>query len=120
MAKPLEFLAHIQKFSDTLSIWTQYFDDAVLTDRHPGFYHLDRARNVIQTFHGMEIPSHWRSYVHKDGTGISSGGEEDYAYWLTLPDIRRILSYFGFRRITMDIDNPQFGLGPACFFLAHR
>lgn len=119
LTNPLEFLEGISSVSDTVFVWTQYYDSAVIKN-HPEEYKFSPEQDVMVPFQGRQLTLHSRYYKEKPTSALYSAGSADMAYWMELDDILYVLQCFGFSRIEMGVNNPNHPPGPACFFLAFR
>jgi Protein of unknown function (DUF1698) len=117
--KPIEFLEGISQISDTLFVWTQYYEKTIML-AHPDahIYHDENNKNI--EYEGRQLVLHCREYLTKSTAGLFSGGAESISYWMELDDILHVLRCRGFNRIEMGVNNPHHPPGPACFFLAFR
>ncbi|HYH18754.1 MAG TPA: class I SAM-dependent methyltransferase [Azospirillum sp.] len=119
MEDPLRLLRAMTAVSDTLFIWTQYYDDVHISGSPNEEMFFPDRNKVVKGLGGEDIVLHYRSYV-VSRTGYFSGGAEEYSYWMKKDDIIRYISDLGYVKITMGIDAPQYANGPACFFIAQR
>ena len=115
MTEPVELLEGISRISNTVFIWTQYYDAAHITGEKAAFF--DSALDREIQYRGRLIKLHYRSYL-EIATASFSGGADQYSYWLEKNDILYILSELGYSQIDIGIDNPEHPPGPAMFFLA--
>lgn len=119
LTRPIEFLEGISSVSDTLFLWTQYYDTGIMMT-HPDAPIFHEETNKTVEYHGRQLILHGREYHERDGTGLFSGGPEAMSYWMELEDILHVLRCHGFNRIEMGVNNLHHPPGPACFFLAFR
>lgn len=120
LVRPIEFLERVLAWSNSVFLWTQYYDASILTPSHGGSANFSSANDKVVRFRGREIRLHWRSYMEHANVTNFSGGSEQYSYWMELDDIKYVFSELGFKTITMGINNPHHPPGPACFFVAQR
>lgn len=119
LTQPIEFLEGISQISDTLFLWTQYYDKTImLTHPDAHIYHEEMNKNI--EYGGRQLLLHGRQYHQKRTTILFSGGAEATSYWMELDDILHVLRCHGFNRIEMGVNNLHHPPGPACFFLAFR
>ena len=117
MAEPIRFLEAMSKRSDSLFIWTHYFDKT----KPSGMEFFCPEKNEIKEFKGRPITLHYRSYnLPGQNEHSYSGGKDVYSFWLEKDDLEFVLKTLGYSRIQMAADHPNNISGPACYFLAHR
>jgi Protein of unknown function (DUF1698) len=119
LMKPIEFLEGISRISDTVFIWTQYYDRSIMLS-HPHAHLYNKNTNEIIEYNGRQLLLHGRVYPEQIRTGLFAGGGDATSYWMELDDIFHVLRCQGFNRIEMGVNNPHHPPGPACFFLAFR
>jgi len=116
---PVGMLRACARATDSLFIWTHYFDDQKIA-ANPGDQHFfDPERNRWEDLGSLRVQLHCRAYRHTVGD-VFSGGASDHSFWLSRSDLFATLEALGFGRITMGVDNPDHPNGPACFFVAQR
>lgn len=118
MKDPVELISLLAKASDSLFIWTHYFDERLLAAQRWSL--RKRFSGACDaTYEGFRH----KLYKHSYGTSLKlagfCGGNETYSHWMTSQDILAALKYFGFSRIAIDFHEPDHPNGPA-FCLACR
>ena len=121
--EPVRLLEGISRVSDTIFIWTHYFDEAKITANDEVRRYFDSAKDKTVRYAEREIKLHYRSYISgatERATNLFAGGAEEFSFWMELPDIKFVLSNLGFHRTEIGVDSPDHPPGPACYFLAFR
>lgn len=116
---PLHLLSLLQGVSNTLFIWTHYFDAKVIRANREMARHFDWKRTFSGERNGYRAQYFHRAYRQSKGA-IFSGGADKFSYWMTKEDIFGFLKHAGFTTITMGLDHPENPNGPAMYFLASR
>jgi len=123
MTEPVRLLEGMARVSDTMFIWTQYFDEAKIAYNAEVSRYFDPSKDRVVSYAGRDIKLHYRNYTSSEAeraTNLFAGGPDQFSFWLELPDIMFVLRHLGFARVDMGFDNPDHVPGPACFFLAFK
>jgi len=118
-ADPLYLLSLMQGVSDTIFLWTHYYDQATMTANSGVARHFNLERNTFAERLGYRAEYFHRSYLQSKGA-VFSGGSDDFSCWMKKEDIFGFLDHVGFKTVTIGIDAPGNPNGPAMFFLARR
>lgn len=114
MTDPVAFLDGLARVSDSIGIWTHYYDDSVL-GMVDGKFDADPE---VQIAGGMEIKKHKQRYLAATDTQAFCGGNEPYSYWLEKESILSYLETLGFSILgSKDLPNPN---GPSILLFAKR
>lgn len=119
MTAPAELISLIARVTDRVCIWTQYYDEALIshtsplsgrirgseTAEHEGFEH------TLYTAEYEEEALRWEGFC---------GGGVPYRRLMTRDDILRCLEHFGLGEISIAFDNPDHQHGPAFALTAFR
>ena len=116
MVDPVGLLRGIRRVSARAFLWTQYYDEAVLSQTGNISY-FDSSRDEQVIFDGRSITLHHRNYMETVGVSFS-GGSDEFSYWMEKDDLMFILSGLGYHTVTIGVDNPNHPPGPAMFLLA--
>jgi SAM-dependent methyltransferase len=120
---PLNLLHLASKKTDTIYLWTHYFDEGCLasSQQGPGFR---AAHNSQVEFCGEPFEYHYRSYLLDDFDNSLplnwSGGTASYTNWLTRADVFRALELLGFTNIRVQVDGDRLENLPVIAVLAQR
>lgn len=116
--QPLRLLHNISKVTDSIFIWTHYFDETVIdlrTDiRHR---YLDPVRLREGSYECEGYPF---LYGESARNKAFCGGTLDHGIWMKREDIIQFLEQNGFTQFEYGFDHPQHCYGPAVVILARR
>ncbi len=116
---PLYLLSLMQGVTDTLFIWTHYFNPDVVP-ANPGLApFFDNSQDTSAERLGYRARYFYRNYRQAKGA-VFSGGADEFSYWMAKEDVLGFLDHVGFKTVTMGIDHLHNPNGPAMFFLARR
>jgi len=111
MREPAELIYLISRTSDRAIIWTQYYDDEVISsDRSKERYFSEKSSH---DFRGFKYETHKYSYLEALDSGSFCGGTAPFASWMYRKDILDCLKHFGFNNIKIEFDDPLAGNGPS-------
>ena len=118
MTEPADFLRALCAASDTIGIWTHYYDAAVLLDRHgPGKF--DITPRKLTTPRGRTVELYEQRYLQALDWGGFCGGSAPTSSWLRREDILGIIEDEGFIYETF-LDQSDHPNGPAFCVFARR
>jgi len=116
---PLHLLSLMQGVSNTLFIWTHYFEPSIIRANPAMARHFDWKRTFFGDRLGYRAQYFYRDYRQRKGA-VFSGGADAFSYWMKKDDIFGFLKHVGFTTIDIGIDDPESVNGPAMYFLARR
>ena len=119
MTEPVEFLRALCAVSDTVGLWTHYYDAAVVLDRY-GADKFDATPRKLTTPHGRTVELYEQRYLKALEWGGFCGGSAPTSSWLRREDILGVIEDEGFIYETFldQLDHPN---GPAfCVFARRR
>lgn len=118
MRNPPELIQLISNTSDTVIIWTHYFDEEVLskrTDLWPKFSPGESAEHAgfSHTLYHYEYLAalNWQGFC---------GGSAEFSNWMSREDILNCLRHFGFKNIEIGLENKEHPNGPCFTLVASR
>jgi hypothetical protein len=115
MIRPIELLKGIRRVSDTVFIWSHYYDNDKIINS-PNKEYFDSSKDITHSEFSHLFHLHHRTY-ELDHTlphsNFFSGGEMSYSYWMEKADIIFLLNVLGYQRIDFIGDEPDYPLGPA-------
>tara|TARA_B100001123_G_scaffold424443_1_gene535956 strand:+ start:7068 stop:7853 length:786 start_codon:yes stop_codon:yes gene_type:complete len=116
--QPLRLLYNISQITDTIFIWTHYFDEGVL-DTQPSI--KDRYLDPVQLREGsFECGGYPFLYEESAENDAFCGGTLDHSVWMKKDDITQFLEENGFTQFDYGFDHPEHANGPAIVILARR
>jgi len=118
MLEPAELLCDLSQITDTLGIWTRYFDPDIISAKPHLRQNFEMTPQVSQ-FNGRTIVVHRQDYLHGLGWKGFCGGSAPYSYWMTAESILGVLGDLGFAVEIGDNarDQPN---GPSMLIFAER
>ena len=118
MTDPVGFLTNVARVSDSIGIWTHYYDAAIIESRpdlQPKF--SARPRNVETSHRTLKL--YQQSYLQALDWGGFCGGPKQTSYWLSKEDIIAHLEDQGFS-VRIGSDDPLHGNGPCMLIYAQK
>lgn len=118
MADPAAFLCHLANRSDSIFIWTHFFDEAAMPAddvRRTPFSGRVEERLV----NGLKLRYYERGYLQANTDKSFCGGMKDKHYWMHRDDILTLLRALGFKDIKINSEQADHNGGP-CFSLFAR
>jgi hypothetical protein len=119
--RPIDLLSQIARHTNRLFIWTHYFDKSVLSNFNKAYF--DSAKNQRQMFSDRMYTLHYRSYLisnPEDNLPLHyEGGQQPFAYWMSLEDIYSVLRSLGFNTFRTQEEGAFSGM-PYIGMLAER
>jgi hypothetical protein len=119
MTAPIRLMRAASLVSDTLFIWTHYYDHLVINADQEKKAPFRPELNKTEEFADHQVILHYRSYGGRKGSDFSGGGDE-YSFWLGKDDIVHVLNSLGYQRIVIGHDEPGHVHGPSCSIVAFR
>ena len=118
MEEPVELLKLISKVSDKTFLWTQYYDENIISKR-PDLAHKFTA---VRSFEYDRVSYEYSTQSYKDSLNWAGfcGGPKPVSRWLTRDSIIRALRQFGFVDIQVGFDAPDHPNGPAFALCAKK
>jgi hypothetical protein len=118
LVNPVEAIALIARATDTVYIWTHYYDDEkVKSNATLGHHFQSSSQSVHDGFHHTLYRQHYQLRLGNPGF---MGGSEHYSHWLSREDLIGALKHFGFDEITVQFDQTDGPAGPNISLLARR
>jgi hypothetical protein len=115
MLNPVELIQLISKVSDTVLLWTHYYDEKVVrADPKLAIKFTD----VVNSEHGgFKHTLHKYSYLDALNWPGFCGGAAPYSFWMPKEGILTCLRHFGFRNLRIGFDTLEHPNGPSfCVF----
>jgi Methyltransferase domain len=116
---PLHLLKLISGVSNTVMMWTHYYDADAIHDEPAVAKHF-RADPQPAMFRQQEILLHRRDYLESLEWQGFCGGPAPYAYWLEREDLLGVLSALGYTDVRVGGDHPRGVNGPSILLYASR
>jgi hypothetical protein len=118
MTDPLGLIEGMVRASDTICIWTHYFDADIIR-RRPELSDKFAQQTLKVNFYDREITMCEQSYLESVEWGGFCGGAESKSYWLTRDGIFAAFEALGYDIVVGDeaLDHPN---GPCLTFVARR
>ena len=116
--KPVEFLHDIGRVSDTVFIWTHYYEPEALSKLGEQFKQFDKPADV--NVNGKTYTLVKRNYAEALNWAGFSGGGDTSAKWLTRDSLMRVIEDAGFKVEAVNFDQPNHQNGPALALVARR
>jgi hypothetical protein len=117
-ADPISLLAKIATTSDSLFVWTHYYDREIIEGSLQWKPYFDFPQLIeVGVFQGLGARRNYNDALNWQGF---AGGSSQSALWLSKPTILAILKDVGFDRVEVTLDHPDHPHGPAFAFLAQR
>ncbi|EPS1221710.1 class I SAM-dependent methyltransferase [Burkholderia cenocepacia] len=119
MADPIGLLSDMAATADSICLWTQYYDAAIV-DTHPKASQRIDASATFVDFHGKRIELHRHNYLTDDlSSETFAGGTSPYSNWMTRDGIVDVLESLGMR-VVVGRDDRDHPAGPAITLFATR
>lgn len=118
MTDPIALLDQISAVTDSILLWTHYYDDAVIS-ASPLISHKFEREPVFVEARGRQWEMHKQRYLEALKWGGFSGGAEQYSHWLTRPTLMGYLEELGFSLSVMG-ESSTHPHGPALTIFASR
>jgi hypothetical protein len=118
MTSPVELMYLISRVTDSLFLWSHYYDEAALARRADIRKKLSaKSSSDFQGFrHDLFRYEYWSSF----GLRRFYGGPKPYSYWLKRETILECLRWCGFTSIVTGFEEPDHRDGPAFALVARR
>ncbi|TWD44776.1 hypothetical protein FB480_1225 [Agrobacterium vitis] len=119
MPDPGEFLRRLSARSQSLFLWTHYYDERVMPKadvRHTPF----SGNMDVRTIAGMDVRYFERSYQFANMSASFCGGMNDRHYWMHREDILKLLAHLGYDDIVVQDEEPLHTGGPCFSVFARR
>lgn len=118
MEEPIELIKLISKVTDKTLLWTQYYDEKIITA------HADLAPKFspVQSFSYDGVTYEYAVQAYQDSLNWAGfcGGPKPVSKWLTRESILRALKHYGFNDIQINYDAPDHQNGPAFALCAKK
>jgi len=118
MEEPVELLQMISKVSDKTFIWTHYYDEQIISNRHNLAHKFSRVRSL--KYDGVSYEYSTQSYKDTLNWSGFCGGPKPVSKWLTRDSIMRALRQFDFVDIQINFDASDHPNGPAFAICAKK
>ena len=116
--QPLQMLSLIADVTDSIFLWTMYYDAEKIEARPDIAAFFTSGKIVTDEVDGYKSQLYYREY-NQDKGGIFSGGAESFSYWMEKDDILGFLKHRGFNQISIKLE-PDYVNGPALYLFAER
>jgi 2-polyprenyl-3-methyl-5-hydroxy-6-metoxy-1,4-benzoquinol methylase len=117
MGEPIALIDNLARITDTILIWTHYFDDAMLRARK--LRHKFAAAPVMREHRGVAVEVWEQNYLEAlDWSGFCGGAGRTSA-WLTRAGLTGVLARNGYQ-LTISFDDLTHPNGPGIVILARR
>lgn len=118
MKDPARFLQNVGRVSDTLFLWTHYFDPEIVASLGEQASQFERST----TFHmgNHEFDAAKRHYASALDWAGFCGGPDTWSLWLTRPSLFALLKQFGYENVECEFDEPHHPNGPSLALIARR
>jgi hypothetical protein len=116
--KPIELIKNISKATDKVFIWSMYYDKKIINNR------IDLKKNFSSLkklkYDGEKY--YYSEHHYEQGLNIKyfCGGSNTSSIWLTKDSILKALEKNGFRKISINFDEPNHQNGPSIGICAER
>ena len=117
MEQPVELLRDLARISNTIVLWTHYFEDEPVRAR--GMRHKFAEQPAIQMHDGLAIELWEQRYLEALQWGSFCGGPARTSKWLTRRGLFDLLQHNGFT-VTVNNEDREHVHGPAIGLLAAR
>jgi len=118
MNRPVEFLHNIARTSDTIFLWTHYYDEEPLKRLGKPFSQFEAPKEIEGQ--GRNYMAARRNYGEALQWEGFCGGGASSALWLTRDSLFQALSDCGFAIASIGFDAPDHPNGPALALIARR
>ncbi len=123
MSEPVSFLEKFSQCSDTLFLWTHYFESdlslwnpALKKQLENGKWNYKNPDFV--RYNGIDVKIIKQKYGDALGWSGFCGGPEEYSYWIDKDDLLNLLRELGYTKIDLAFDEPSHQNGPSFCVLA--
>jgi len=118
MADPLGLIEGATRASDSIGVWTHYFDAERIRSRSDLSEKFDSSSQIV-SFHGRTIDRHTQRYLDATEWAGFCGGSSPTSVWLTKEGILSAFDSLGFE-VVVGQDEPDHPNGPAFSFVARK
>ncbi|MFM0065763.1 class I SAM-dependent methyltransferase [Paraburkholderia aspalathi] len=118
MTDPVSLLEDMAHASDSICIWTHYYDSDVARTNTNMQIHLD-ADAKVSNFRGRTIETHRMNYLQSIENKKFIGGTAPHAYWMTKESLMIVLDELGMT-VTIGLDDRDHTAGPSILLYATR
>ena len=118
MNRPVEFLHGIARASDTIFLWTHYYDEEPLKRLGTGFGQFEAPSEIESQ--GRRYKASRRNYGEALRWQGFCGGGASSALWLTRESLFQAIADIGFVTEAIGFDAPDHPNGPALALIARR
>ncbi|MCX7304224.1 MAG: class I SAM-dependent methyltransferase [Hyphomicrobiales bacterium] len=118
MQNPVEFIRDLSRVSDTLFIWTHYYDKDIIKGLSAQNEQFSPVEEIF-----IDGNVYWmsrRRYASALDWAGFSGGSSDHAMWLTRESLFKALAMYGFAIKEMGFDHPSHQNGPSLAIVAEK
>ncbi|MDD5040447.1 MAG: class I SAM-dependent methyltransferase [Patescibacteria group bacterium] len=105
LVNPIELIELISKVTDTVFIWTHYYDSRCASIRN--------FTEVNSSHAGFSCTLHRYDYEKALDWNGFCGGMNSYTHWMGRDDILSVLRYFGYKNITIEFEDLHHQNGPS-------
>lgn len=118
MADPLKLIGLMCKCSDTVFMWSHYYDEKLVQNNAAQAHRFGRRTNL--EWGGFKAEGVYRSYGAQLWNRLHLGGDESFSYWLERETILNAFRAYGFNNIEVGCEQTDHPAGPAFALVAKR
>jgi hypothetical protein len=118
MTDPVNVLENMARVSNSIGVWTHYFD-AQIIKANPVLERKFDFNPKLVSWHGRAIPHYQQHYLESLAVGGFCGGSKPFSYWLEKHDLLGVLQQLGYS-VTVGADTPDHPNGPTILLYATR
>jgi 2-polyprenyl-3-methyl-5-hydroxy-6-metoxy-1,4-benzoquinol methylase len=118
MTDPVALLEDMAHASDSICIWTHYFDSDVARTNANMQTHMD-AESTLSEFRGRPVTTHRMNYLRSIENKKFIGGTAPHSYWITKESLLTVLKELGMT-VIVGIDDQDHPAGPSILLYATR
>jgi hypothetical protein len=118
MTDPVSLLEDMAHASDSIGIWTHYYDADVARTNRNMQQHGD-VEPTISEFRGRSVATHWMNYLGAIENKRFIGGTAPHANWITKESLLAVLHELGMT-VIIGLDDQDHPAGPSILLYATR
>jgi hypothetical protein len=121
MANPVDLISLISEVSDSVFLWTHYFDGEIIAI-NPNLAPKFDLNGIPAKHDGFSYIYHRQEYKTDLQVQGFCGGSQAFSNWMSREEIISCLNFFGFNNIKIDkdFDMPNHPHGPAFSLVATK
>lgn len=125
MREPINLLRALSKITDTIFLWTHYFEPDlslwntnIVDQLNSGKWDIDNP--LITNVDGLQVKTIRQSYRESLNWSGFCGGPDTFSNWIYREDLLSVLKLFGFNKLEIAFDDVGHQNGPAFCVLAQK